>query len=202
MIQAATYTLYVRAGVADVGEAPSGPTPSSPPTLAPPTTSIGCLATFFGLALSGQASDLQLVECAWDSSSPSGALPCLERVAGDTRKLVAVRASSSRVGDAGHGAACARPRDDLEAAEGILDAIFALPAPEEHAAAGSAVDLALRSLILSNILPGVSASLWGDAACYDVLASSVYGGKLPWPLRWWLPRGLRGVSSSSSPEVR
>lgn len=202
MRQATTYTLYIRAGVAEAGEAPSGPTPPSPPFVAPPITSIGCLATFFGLVLSGKASDLQLVECAWESSSPSGALPCLERVTGDTRKLVAVRTRASRVGDAGDSAPCARSRDDMEAAGAILDAIFAPPGPEEHAAAGSAVDLALRSLIQSNILPGVSASLWGDAACYGVLTSSVYGGRLPWPLRWWLPRGVGGCSSSSSPEVR
>lgn len=194
MRQSTTYTLYIRAGVAEAGEAPSGPTP--------PITSIGCLATFFGLVLSGKASDLQLVECAWESSSPTGVLPCLERVTGDTRKLVAVRTRASRVGDAGDSAPCARSRDDMEAADAILDAIFAPPGPEEHAAAGSAVDLALRSLIQSNILPGVSASLWGDAACYGVLTSSVYGGRLPWPLRWWLPRGVGGCSSSSSPEVR
>lgn len=190
MIQAPTYTLYIRAGVSDAGGAPSGPTPS---TLAPPTTSIGCLVTFFALSLSGQANDLQLVECAWESSSPSGMLPCLERVSGDTRKLVAARASSAH--DTGDGVKCSRSRDDMDAAEEILDELFALSAPEEHAAASNGVDLALRALILSNILPGVSASLWGDAACYDVLTSSVYGGKLPWPLRWWLPRRLRGSSS-------
>ena len=189
MSQAPTYTLYVRAGLSDAGAAPT------PSTLTPPTTSIGCLTTFFALALSGQARDLKLVECAWESSSPSGALPCLERVMGDTRKLVAVQAPSTPAGDGGAGAPCSRSHDDMEAASGILDALYAATPLEEHASAGNAVDLALWSLILNNVLPGVSASLWGDAACYDVWSSSVYGGRLPWPLRWWLPRGLR-VSSS------
>ena len=196
MDRTTSYMLYIRAGVADADGA-------NPSTLAPPTTSIGCLTVWFALVLGGLATDLRIVECAWETSSPSGSLPCLERVRGDARTLVAVGQRDGRVGASDGGSngraersdrgvgQCLRGHDDMESATRILDALFG-----DVSGGHGALDIALRALILNDVLPGVSASLWSDAACFDVLRSRVYGGKLPWPLRGWLSRGARRAALS------
>lgn len=78
--------------------------------------------------------------------------------------------------------------NDMEAAGAILDA---LETSRSTTKSHSTADLALRALIWHDVLLGVSASLWGDEKCYDVLANAVYGGGLPWPLKRWLPRSVQ-----------
>jgi len=198
-----TYTLYVRAGVQDAKDA------SSSAVVAPPTTSLGCLTVWLALGLAGKAAkagQLRVVECAWETSSPSGMLPCLERVSGDTRTLVGVGRRASKNAKNANGGGGAPPEassgpNDMDAADAILDAMFTHSASrsspsttettETTEATASSADLALRALVAGSVIPGVSTSLWGDKKCYDVLATSVYGGRLPWPLRKWLARAAQ-----------
>ena len=200
-----TYTLYVRAGVQDAKDA------SSSAVVAPPTTSLGCLTVWLALGLAGKAAkagQLRVVECAWETSSPSGMLPCLERVSGDTRALVGVGRRAAKNANGGNGAGGAPAEassgpNDMDAADAILDALFTPSASRSSpsttgttgttgtTATASSADLALRALVAGSVIPGVSTSLWGDEKCYDVLATSVYGGRLPWPLRKWLARAAQ-----------
>lgn len=164
----------------------------------PPTTSLGCLSVWYALVMEG-AENLRVVECAWESSSPSGSLPCVER---DGRLLVA-----GHDADDVKGTNDADDIDDMKAAEAVLDVLDVLYGArggvegQGHGLGqgrAAADDLAVRALILGNVVPGVSASMWLDAECYAVLAKAVFGGRLPWPLKRWLPdRVQRRVRSST-----
>lgn len=129
---------------------------------------------------------VKVVDCAWDSHSPSGRLPCVEvydcstNTDGNPRLLCSTRQNES----------------DLEEAEYIIGELETiLGAPSTSALTSRArcdgMNEAVYCLIKSHVVPGVLASLWMDGLCCDSVTIPLYGQGLPWPLRKLLPWDLK-----------
>ena len=146
---------------------------------------------------------VKVVDCAWESQSPSGRLPCLEVYDCSTNKdtstthprLLCSSSSSSSTSDV----------EEAEYIIGELEKILG-GAPSSSssfftASTASTASTALTTihgmndavycLIKSHVVPGVLASLWMDGLCCDSVTMPLYGQGLPWPLRKLLPWDLK-----------